>query len=704
MRVSTWQMQITGVALAAFVAGVTVDRVALRLVDRGDGSLSPLRFRKEAADSWSPVNIADRLIPRTGATATETGDIDLHDLRELARSLHPGVLGIRLFRATDGMRPEDIRTAMESLGSKASGRDSEIQTALMGRWMELDPAGVLEFLTASKDQNLKNTWLVRAIGALADVDIRKAKEAIPDIEQDYLKRQAMGAVLDRTEIDDIDGTLRWIRELIPDYAVATGTNFHSYSAPLRIWDPYSWDSNTNISFINPTFSTRALTSTPDTFFGRWVKADPEEVWEHVSGIESRQQRESALHTMAGALATSSLTDLMTMAARLESESEKTRFISAGLNALVVDDPKTVASHVEVLPRGQGRMALMTNIASNWMVKDRQGAIAWLQALPDSNMRTQAMSSGVKTLSAEDPAAAARLLEQMDVGEARAQAINTVASHWAQSDLNGAIGWLRAQRDGTMRAQVFGSLAHVWASEEPPATIAFLNELEGHPDHRSWLGTAAQGWAQTDPGSAIEWAIGLESEDDRKHAAQSVINSITNKDPEFAGEMVEAVGFDGYRDQVGAIAGALATKNIDDAFNWVQSIPAGFRTMAAERVLDQVASTDPERAAALVEKFTNSLDDGFLEANSNQVSNVAQSWANSDVESAAAWVSGLPEGDVRDAAIPLVANRWVNFDPVDAAEWISELDPGTPRDNSVKRERSRNLTMPPCSDLLIFQAS
>jgi hypothetical protein len=62
-----------------------------------------------------------------------------------------------------------------------------------------------------------------------------------------------------------------------------------------------------------------------------------------------------------------------------------------------------------------------------------------------------------------------------------------------------------------------------------------------------------------------------------------------------------------------------------------------------------------------------------------LTNVAESWADSEPKAAAAFSEQLPRGVVRQRAIVAIMGRWVTQSPIDAAKWgVTIEDPETQR--------------------------
>jgi len=97
--------------------------------------------------------------------------------------------------------------------------------------------------------------------------------------------------------------------------------------------------------------------------------------------------------------------------------------------------------------------------------------------------------------------------------------------------------------------------------------------------------------------------------------------------------------------------------------------------AKARILENLARTDPQAAAALALNHEDAID------------GVLATWASRDLSEAISWVEQLPSGEVKGHAVLSVASEAMRSDPQSALRIASELPVSNERDELLKRATS-----------------
>ncbi len=113
---------------------------------------------------------------------------------------------------------------------------------------------------------------------------------------------------------------------------------------------------------------------------------------------------------------------------------------------------------------------------------------------------------------------------------------------------------------------------------------------------------------------------------------------------------------------------------EEASNWLLNAPDGNQRIAiAEIVCPELAQTDVEAAVALAE---DCLGGGTNSVAQNLLDNLAQQWAEQDVQAASDWALAKPEGEQRDRLLQRIAVVESQSNPVRAAGLVVlNMSPG-----------------------------
>jgi hypothetical protein len=125
-----------------------------------------------------------------------------------------------------------------------------------------------------------------------------------------------------------------------------------------------------------------------------------------------------------------------------------------------------------------------------------------------------------------------------------------------------------------------------------------------------------------------------------------------------------------------VAQSWAKLNPDDAQKWASQLPnppndPTERDTMVSYVSFAIADTNPSRAVQVLEQCPiNSMRREIM------VENLAQQWAETDLQPLVSWISQLPAGDERDGLFARIANAQARTDAIKASTIVSEnIAPG-----------------------------
>ncbi|MEO8352204.1 MAG: hypothetical protein ABI680_10780, partial [Chthoniobacteraceae bacterium] len=162
------------------------------------------------------------------------------------------------------------------------------------------------------------------------------------------------------------------------------------------------------------------------------------------------------------------------------------------------------------------------------------------------------------------------------------------------------------------------------------------------------------WAGDNVQAAIDWVNRLPRNEEKKNAVLSIAWEAARTEPEMALELASGLPASGERDDMIAHAAAQwAAIDPASASAWAVDIDEGpFREHLLTMIATAWGDQNPAAAAALALK---TLPPG--KPQSDAVVGIVQRWTQQNPESASAWVSAFPEGDLRNAVMENFIKLW-----------------------------------------------
>nr|AQQ75212.1 hypothetical protein [uncultured bacterium] len=108
--------------------------------------------------------------------------------------------------------------------------------------------------------------------------------------------------------------------------------------------------------------------------------------------------------------------------------------------------------------GEARDTLRTELARQWVARDRDAAVKWMKSLDDEE-RERAAKEAVDALSVFAPDQAILVADEMGIGRGDGYLERLVQS-WAEADLEGAEAWLASQPDDARTAPLRARIEQV----------------------------------------------------------------------------------------------------------------------------------------------------------------------------------------------------------------------------------------------------
>jgi len=134
-----------------------------------------------------------------------------------------------------------------------------------------------------------------------------------------------------------------------------------------------------------------------------------------------------------------------------------------LPELLQVEPARVVEMVKKREPGEARDALRNEVARQWIMRDRDAAVAWIKSLKDNTERHDAAEIAVSTLAPVAPDQSIEVADQLGMGRDNDYLENLVQT-WAEADLEAATRWAASQPDNARSAQLRARIDQVRAAQ------------------------------------------------------------------------------------------------------------------------------------------------------------------------------------------------------------------------------------------------
>lgn len=265
----------------------------------------------------------------------------------------------------------------------------------------------------------------------------------------------------------------------------------------------------------------------------------------------------------------------------------------------------------------------------------------------------------------------------DIGEGRRNSfqMRMVLREWVNFDPEAAAKWVFDSTSGNTYTQAIRQVVSSWARKDPDAVANWLTDLDEGKDEaiKQYLAHIAY----RSPAMAKEWYSRIEDEKVRLSTASILAGALARKDIGDAIDFVDGLPAGKDRDRaVSRIVPVIAKEDASIAFEWAETIQdENVRQGSITYIVGRWASSEPAEAGA----YVNSLPDGSLKDNCSRV--YAMRIAKTAPSTAMQWAQSIEDNRIKTGAIRWVAHQWKQNDSESLKDWVN----GSDLDNSVKEQ-------------------
>ncbi|GAA5481425.1 hypothetical protein [Haloferula sargassicola] len=354
--------------------------------------------------------------------------------------------------------------------------------------------------------------------------------------------------------------------------------------------------------------------------------------------------------------------------------------------------------------GLERRSAADSILGTWQSLDVDAAAAWAAEHP-GECSDDAMRSVCREMGRNDPQAAVAWAGEHLKDNVRIEALEGVFGEWASRSPGEAAEWLKTVANPAEQVRIakdgFWWLA--WSS--PQEAVALAKDI-GESNFDGWfVQQIGQQLAGLDMKRAMEIVDTFDTDNFKDGMRQGIVEAWMGVDPE--GALTFAMGEPNESKRtgmLGVIAAQMADRDPARALSLAETLPPGqSQTRVVTEAIEQWVGKSPQDASAYVAGLSDpvvkeaalqtllrswSWQDGeaafkFAESQDGGAAHqgmmqAAGQWAERDPEGAFRYISRLPAGGSADSAVAAVLRHWAGESPADAASALEGMNGGTPK--------------------------
>ncbi|HWB04742.1 MAG TPA: hypothetical protein VG796_17065 [Verrucomicrobiales bacterium] len=311
-------------------------------------------------------------------------------------------------------------------------------------------------------------------------------------------------------------------------------------------------------------------------------------------------------------------------------------MAAALEMSAIEDTKNPARRRN--PNGDGKLdtLIMLTMMRMAQTNPEQAMEALKKNFNHNDGTTRALVFG--RLAADDPQRAEQLALLLDKDHQH-EGLEAVMYALSNKDPQAALD-LAARHAGSVDPRHCGQILESWANRDPQTAMAAAVQEMAKSGNSEFVRNTIEEWCKKDLAAAAKWAAAHEGPGSVVARAMVLERSI-KEDPQAALKEYAALQQAGGNPKdlarvTGALADALAGKDVSAAREWAQNLPSGD---LRDRALNQVTKT----------------------------------WVKSDAPAASEWIRTLPSGQFRDGAARELSGALTRNDPASAFEWARSIE-------------------------------
>lgn len=210
---------------------------------------------------------------------------------------------------------------------------------------------------------------------------------------------------------------------------------------------------------------------------KFIEKDPQAAVAAIMELPAGRSRQEAIESAASTWAKLDVPSALAWAGQLPFGSPKEGALYQIRFVWVHTDPVAAAKHVAAtVPAGDTKNALLTNIAAEWVLRDRQAAIDWAKGLTYPSERALALSSLAESWADQDPESALQFALELSPPDIRQRTTAMVFERWATQDPNLAVSDALKLTDPELQLAGIEAVLNLWTTIAPEEAGRWVEQL------------------------------------------------------------------------------------------------------------------------------------------------------------------------------------------------------------------------------------
>ena len=246
---------------------------------------------------------------------------------------------------------------------------------------------------------------------------------------------------------------------------------------------------------------------------------------------------------------------------------------------------------------------------------------------------------------------------------------TVLTSWASYDPDAALAFAEGNHEGDDANPLMVGVIRGLAADDMNRATSLLQSLPRSRERGDALNSMIPLLLADGVTSAVTWTNGITDDVLRSGALTYIARDLSDSDPEAAADLVlSAPDQESKIRAIDDIAESWAERDLDAAIAFTERLEPELRAEAAEGVVGELASKDPQEASRWMESLSatgTDLDPAIR-------SFVWNSWSK-EPELAANWVGQMSSQRDSERTYHHILGRWMGSDPEAARAWMASTE-------------------------------
>jgi hypothetical protein len=266
------------------------------------------------------------------------------------------------------------------------------------------------------------------------------------------------------------------------------------------------------------------------------------------------------------------------------------------------------------------------------------------------------------------------LDLMDDPARRKNIFTVIVSTWANKDLASLLEYAKHLEGDERSVTLEKAIPRLLADERFGEADDLLLQIPNLPTRKYVIREIARARGRKDPHEALLWAGNIERADEQHEAiSYAMSEAIPKWSTEELLELADTSTLPYLKKMcISAVAARLAETDANSGLAWAEQLPADLKGIAKQRIVRELAKTDPARATSLALQ---------LPAPDQLLDEVQRHLIKHGPERVIAWMYTLPE-EYREREAWGLVDHWYRLDPQQVSSWVNQLPPGRVRNRAL----------------------